>query len=83
MKNELLPNMFAYKQLMAVEIVHNAALNWPAKYVAVTDLKANWAISQVLQAVPANQIEAARYLITASALGKNTKRWQIEILVGK
>lgn len=80
MKTKILSGTFAYKQLEAFEVVNNISLGWRTKYAAVSVLKANWAISQVLKAVPMNETEIARQLIASSNLGKNTKRWQIKAI---
>ncbi len=78
-KNRLLLDSFAFKQLTALEYLHSS-LDWKSKYAHAKELKANWAISKILRSVPAEELEDARLFIAAQDLGKNTKRWQLEIL---
>ena len=79
MKDQLPADSFGYKQLAAFDCVHSN-LDWRSKYVYVKELKANWAISQILRAVHPEELEDARLFVASQNLGRNTKRWQLEIL---
>jgi len=80
MKARIPSEAFAHKQLLALEAINNSSLNWKEKYMIAKGLKANWAISQILRDVPPEEVNDAQHLITSLNLGKNTRRWQLEVL---